>query len=243
MNKKDKNIELKIYELLGVKIFRKMAFWLYDKVWILLTLKMSKEERKKYIYNTRTNYNLGKVNSLEDIKNYKKYLFMNAGLHIVALTLCIPNFLKVIAGTTSILNTIRNLSAIIINIYCIMLQRYNLIRINEVIKKGLPREEKKKNELKDKIKKSESLLNEHNYKIVNKKGKEKNITFEELIEDATIEELKRYREHLVYFLLVDQYVQQSDIYLEKQQVDIVVPIKKHKSLKLELKLNKHNNGL
>ena len=74
MNKKGKNIELKIYELLGVKIFRKMAFGLRDKIWILYTLKMSKEERKDYLYHTASNYNLGKVNSLEDIKKFKKEL-------------------------------------------------------------------------------------------------------------------------------------------------------------------------
>ena len=242
MNKKGKNIELKIYELLGVKIFRKMAFGLRDKIWILYTLKMSKEERKDYLYHTASNYNLGKVNSLEDIKKFKKELFTNAAIHIWALSLCIPTSLKVIAGTASLLTTIFNLFLIGLNLYCVMLQRYNGIRINQLIEKMTPRYEKQKDVIREELKKEDSLLGEHTYKIVEKKGKEIGITFDELIANATIEELKQYRNHLKYFKLVNQNIQENDNYLDNQPANVRVHLKKHKSLKLELKPNKYNKS-
>lgn len=96
--KKNKNFEMRIYELLGIKIFRKMAFALRDKIWILFTLKMSKEERKDYLYHTASNYNLGKVKSLEDIIKFKKHLFSNAIIHLVGLLCLIPNVMKVGGG-------------------------------------------------------------------------------------------------------------------------------------------------
>ncbi len=68
MKKKEKSIELKIYELLGVKTFKKIAFALRDRIFVLFTLKSSKEDRMKILYHTASNYNLGRVKSLEDIK-------------------------------------------------------------------------------------------------------------------------------------------------------------------------------
>lgn len=238
MNKKGKNIELKIYELLGVKIFRKMAFGLRDTLAFPLTLKMSKEERKKFLYNTASNYIMKKGNGLQDLRDFKKQLWLNAGIHIWALSLCLPNFLKVIGGTASTFTTIINLITITINIYCIMLQRYNCVRINEVIKKGIPREEKKKNEIKDELKQVDSLLKEHNYKIVNKRNKEKIITFDELLQNATLEQLREYRDYLKLFQKCREQFEFSQGFQEQeQQMDIKVPLEKNKKLKLELKLN------
>lgn len=62
MSKKEKNIELKIYELLGVKTFRNMLFKLLYIFVIPFTHEMTKEERYKFIYNTPTNYTMKKVN-------------------------------------------------------------------------------------------------------------------------------------------------------------------------------------
>lgn len=47
--KKTKNIEMKIYELLGVKVFRKMVFTFRDILLFPLTIKMSKEEKRNFI--------------------------------------------------------------------------------------------------------------------------------------------------------------------------------------------------
>ncbi len=69
-----KNMEMRIYELLGIKIFRKMAFGFCYILLFPKTLKMSKEERKEFykeFHNFRSNYHLGKVKSLEDVRNFK----------------------------------------------------------------------------------------------------------------------------------------------------------------------------
>lgn len=117
-----------------------------------------------------------------------------------------------------------------------MLQRYNCIRINQLIKKMTPRYEKQKDAIKEELRKEDSLLLDHTYKIVDKKKRETSITFEDLIADANIEQLKQYREYLTYFQNINQLVQ-----IIQYSPETSVPIGKNKSLKFELKHNKHNN--
>ena len=232
--KKSKNIEMRIYELLGVKIFRRIAFAIRDNLWTLSNLKMPKEERKYYLYHTASNYNLGKVKSLEDIKKFKKLLYLNAGVHIFGLSLCIPFVLKIVGGTAYLSTTIITFTCIGINLYCIMLQRYNNIRINQIIKKMTPRYERQKDTIKEELKQEDSLFEDHTYKIVNKKEKETNISFNDLITNATIEQLIQYREYLKKF---SQAIKENEYY-DESQIDISMPIEKNKILKLELKNNK-----
>lgn len=240
MNKNGKNIELKIYEALGIKTFRKMAFGLYKMVAFPFTIFMSKEERKDF-YNMPNNYNMKKGHGLQDLRDFKKWLLVNACIHIWVLYNCMPAFLNVVSGTASLSTTIFNLSAVGINCYCIMLQRYNHIRINQVIKKMEPREEAKKSELKEELIKEDSLLNEHTYKVVNKRDKEKDITFEELLETATYEQLKQYCDYLSYFKAINQMIEeQQSYYSSEKQSTISVPLQKNKTLKLELKPKKQN---
>lgn len=232
------NIELKIYELLGVKFFRKMAFFLRDTMAFPLTLKMNKDERRKFLYSRATNYNVGGY-GLEDFKKFKKQLLSNALIHIWALSVCIPNFLSVINGTASLATTIINLSCIGINLYCIMLQRYNHIRINQVIEKMKPREEKKKNLIKEELKKEDQLLKQHSYKIVNKHKKEQDITFDELLSTASLQQLRDYREHLIYFKNYCNFLDEHSSYADDiSETSMTVPIEKNKTLKLELKINR-----
>lgn len=240
--KKNKNIEMRIYELLGVKVFRKMAFGLRDILAFPLTIRMSKEERHDFLYNRASNYNLGKVKSLEDVKKFKKQLFINSGIHVWALSFCLPNFLKVIVGTASLSTAIMNLTCIGINLYCIMLQRYNGIRINQLIEKMTPRYERQKDAIKEELRKDDSLLLEHTYKIVDKKERETSITFEDLIANANIEQHKQYREYLAHFQSVNQSMQENGFYSAEHQVAVSIPMEKHKTLKLELKPNRKNNG-
>lgn len=47
--KNPRNIEMKIYELLGVKVFRKIAFTFRDIIVTPLLITKSKEERTSYI--------------------------------------------------------------------------------------------------------------------------------------------------------------------------------------------------
>lgn len=131
-----KKIEIIIYELLGVNFFRKMAFAFRDKMCILFTLKMSKEERKEFLYHPSTsdNYNLGKDYGYENIIKFKKKLFWNAGMHLFGLLVLLPDFMKKIDGTATLSSTIIILIGVAINLYCVMLQRYNCIRINQLLK-------------------------------------------------------------------------------------------------------------
>lgn len=233
--KKDKSIEMKLYELLGIKVFKKMAFFVRDIVTLPLTFKMPKEERKKSLYNTASNYNIGKEKSFENIKKFKKQLFKNAGIHIFALLAFLPSFIKIILGTASLSTTIIVLPAMVMNIYCIMLQRYNCIRINQLIEKMTPRYEKQKDAIKEELIEKDSLLLEHTYKIIDKKEKETSVNFEDLIANASIEELKQYRNYLAYLQIVNRVVQVNDLCPDKEEIDMSMPIEKNKTLKFEFK--------
>ncbi len=237
MNKKDKNIELKIYELLGIKTFRKAAFKFFYVLFIPFSLDMTKEERYRLIYKTPNNYIMKKGNGLQDLQDFKKCLLFNVGIHSLALFVCIPYFLEIIKGTVSLMATIISLFLAMINIYCIMLQRYNYIRINNVIKKFLPREEAKKDILKEELKKEDSLLAAHTYSIVNKQNKEKSISFQEFLDTATYHELIKYRNYLSNQLAMGQ-----QDFSELEENSFRVPFSKNKSLKLELLPNRNNES-
>lgn len=234
---KGKKIELKIYEFLGVKKFRKMVFKLRDTFFlpILKIARLSKEERHKILYESPSNYIMKKGHGIKDLKDFKKQLLFNAGVHIWSLSEFMPSFLKIIDGTASLPTIIITLSCVTINIYCIMLQRYNHIRINQVIKKIEPREKAKICKLKEELIREDSLLNKHTYKVVNKDDKEKDITFEELLETASYEQLKKFREYLSDFKEKNQILEQQRNYTLEEQSVISVPLKKNKTLKLEFK--------
>lgn len=156
--KNNKNIEMKIYELLGVRLFRKIAFKLRD---MTVAPFASKEIRRKIIKelnSTFNNYNLGKINSFEDIEKFKKQLKFNTIVHLVSLIFAI---IGVIIGFnyTLLLAKIIPMVGTVINTYCIMLQRYNYIRINRLIKKNQLRAYQKNN--KNKTTNQQLVLNNH----------------------------------------------------------------------------------
>lgn len=86
------NIELKVYNFLGIKKFRKLAFAFADFIVMNLLVEIPKENRKYYMYHNRSNYHLGRVNDLDDIKSFKKMLYINAGIHLLLLNNSIFNF-------------------------------------------------------------------------------------------------------------------------------------------------------
>lgn len=249
--KKYKEFEMEIYELLGVKTFRKMVFMLRDAFIVLspfnilnkLSIEDIKEKREK-AYHIASNYNLGKVRSVKDVEKYKNKIYLNSAIHISGLLVCLPGFFRTINGISSMSFSIINLICILINSYCIMLQRYNCIRINQLIERMKVREEKQKNNLKKELVKSDSLLLEHTYKIVDskEKNKETKITIEELIDKADIEKLKLYRDYFTQFQDVNQKIHEDDNYSIYDEVYLTMPMEDCKTLKLELKRNKNNGA-
>lgn len=235
--KKNKKLELRIYEFLGIKIFRKMAFILMKVLSYPFTIKMSKEQRKSF-FNGASNYRMKKGNGLQDLRDFKKMLILNASIHACALLALAPNVIKIISGAFSTMSTtlvVTTIIATIINAYCIMLQRYNWVRINEVLKKHSKRDEKKKELLKETLKKEDELLNEHTYKMVNRQNKEKEITFEELIENADIEQLRNYQKNLA---LINSYNEICNKYKDSEPYfkdEFVLNEDNGKTIKLKFK--------
>ena len=76
--KKHEEIEMKIYELLGVKYFKKLAISLVDITFLPFTLKaykgLSLKERVFKINHVKSNYFIGKINSMEELKRYQHCL-------------------------------------------------------------------------------------------------------------------------------------------------------------------------
>lgn len=141
---KDKlyKFEKKTYELLGVKKFRKLAFKTREIFYYPFTFRMKKEDRKKMFYNTPDNYVMKKGNGMQDLKDFKKYLYTNAIIHLIALLVLSDNIIKVFNGQMPFGYTLATISLVGINSYCIMLQRYNYIRINHVLEKAKSKENK-----------------------------------------------------------------------------------------------------
>ena len=221
-------MELKIYELLGIKKFKKIVFGFCKLIALPFTLLFPKEERKEFLNSIKIfNYNI-KGYSVQNLRQFKKYLLLNALFHVLVLLFCLPTFMKVTGGMTSFLQTITCSTVIVINCYCIMLQRYNQIRINETIKRMLSYEEKQK--IKDKLKEFENLLSEHTYIMIDKKNNEKEITFDELLQNITLEDLKKYREYLNLLKLKTEL----NNHISDEEVNLNL---KNKMLKLKLNKN------
>ncbi len=52
---------MSIYELLGIKLFKKMVFLFSDIIVFPITFRIPKKERKKFLNSISSNYNLGKA--------------------------------------------------------------------------------------------------------------------------------------------------------------------------------------
>lgn len=216
--KKKKSIEMKIYELLGIKLFKKFVLKTRDVALHFKTRKMTKEEKYDYIYNYQSNYHIGKHRDYESVKKFKRWLLFNASIHIFALTLFIPDIFLMINGDLSTSLIINDLIFIPLNMYCIMLQRYNAIRINQHLKRKKPKYEKQKEVLKKEV-----LSLEEKVKEKEKIDSEK---LEQAINNPTIKELKHCRE-LLKDILVVEYFEKSN------KNENIEDIEENKSLKLE----------
>ena len=110
-------IEKKVYELLGVKQFKKLTF-------ILEKIIHFKDKRKNINYHIK---NL----DLDSIEKFKKFLYYNGFIHArnsIFLTIIMA---IMIALKVNVAVSITILIFLIKDLYCVMLQRYNWIRLTE----------------------------------------------------------------------------------------------------------------
>lgn len=114
-------MEMRFYEKIGVRQWKKLVLWLMAQI-----IRNSE-------YRRGGNYYLESYN-LKAVDDFKKQLWFNAKIHIFAIILNI-----ICLCTTSNIISFSALIQVIlffINLYCIMLQRYNYLRIKRVLNKA-----------------------------------------------------------------------------------------------------------
>lgn len=112
-----KKLELKIYEFLGVKQFKKAVFML-EKI-------IHKRDKGKNI-----NYHIKNSNDRESVDSFKKYLYYNGFIHTKNLITGIPIIVFAILCGQNLLFLIPLILFLIKDVYCVMLQRYNWLKIS-----------------------------------------------------------------------------------------------------------------
>ncbi len=115
-------MEMKLYEIIGIRQWKKFVLWL-----MALIIHVPAKERHG------GSYYLEGIN-VKYAKNFRKYLIFNGLIHtllaLYSICLVISN-----VSENDILNIIICSICFFINAYCIMLQRYNWLRINKILKK------------------------------------------------------------------------------------------------------------
>lgn len=147
--KKGEDLELKIYNALGVKYFRNLAFKLEKLIHI--------KDKKKNI-----NYHINDCKDLVSIDKFKKYLYYNGFIHVKNLIFGSVGLALMIILNASVVPVIALSTLLLKDAYCVMLQRYNWIRITRHEEKLKARERKRIDKVKsniDKEKVEEVIIN------------------------------------------------------------------------------------
>lgn len=147
--KKGEDLELKIYKVLGVKHFRNLAFKLEKLIHI--------KDKKKNI-----NYHINDCKDLVSIDKFKKYLYYNGFIHVKNLIFGSVGLALMIILNASVVPVIALSTLLLKDAYCVMLQRYNWIRITRHEEKLKARERKRIDKVKsniDKEKVEEVIIN------------------------------------------------------------------------------------
>lgn len=116
-------MEMKFYEMIGVRQWKKFVLWL-----------MAQFIRNPK-YRKGANYYLAGID-LKSVIKFKKMLIFNGMIHLCGVLCCI--FFIIINITENKFISFATLWEGIWffeNLYCIMLQRYNWLRIKKVLKK------------------------------------------------------------------------------------------------------------
>lgn len=113
--KKDKT-RIRIYEAIGIRVFRKMLFSI---------------EAARHRKDGRTNRNYHfRDASTSSLQYHKGYLLYNAFLHIVSIAfIAIYYLIASLAGYNNAILNVLMVILFLINLYCILLQRYVFLRI------------------------------------------------------------------------------------------------------------------
>lgn len=212
------NIEKKIYEILGVKVFRKMVIAALYVALLPFQLKKTHKERIRKMTSVSSNYFIGKKVNYETISDFRKQLWLNASIHIIALYNCL----------TPPYDGFKTVFYILLNTYCIMLQRYNYIRIKEILTKLKPRYDKECNKVIEEIKEKDERLSKHKYRIITMRNKENDVSLDELINKASLTDLKLYRKKITSILSDEKYNEFFNMQLEDHLFNVGT-----KTLKLE----------
>lgn len=232
--KKINEVEIKLYEKLGVRFFRKLAYGVYYmlKKPIVYSRVKDKDLRKKML-KSPDNYNMKTGNGMQDLRDFKKMLLINASLHIFFLGDTIHDFIFALVNGIPISYASAFIIPFLLNGYCIMLQRYNQLRINKVLEKGEKVEARKKVVLCEQIKKEEFLSKVESYKLLSRKNQEEvPITLDDFLNSLSLQDLKFYKESLdssinFYKRLEENNIPTSD--------NFMIYIDHDRTLKLELK--------
>lgn len=122
-------VETKIYELLGIKKFKKAVFKL-EKI-------IHRKDKGKNI-----NYHVKDSRSKESVNSFKKFLYYNGIIHIKNLLIGIPSITIMALLNVKLIFLIPYAIFLLKDVYCVMLQRYNWIKINEFEEKLNSRQQK-----------------------------------------------------------------------------------------------------
>ena len=123
MSKYNLQIEKRIYETLGVRLFQKLVFILEKIIHFI-----------DHGRNKNYHFNLERFDYLED---YKKFIVYNASIHIRNIVyIFVYIVIRVIIGLINKCFKIHQIDYILLlllikDLYCIMLQRYNYLRIQQ----------------------------------------------------------------------------------------------------------------
>lgn len=187
-----KCLEMKIYESLGIKRFKKLVLEIGYRSIRLFDRSLTRE---KY-YKSSSNYRMKKGNGLDDLRKFKKMLFLNGGIHSLAL---IHNVVMMVEAIS--LGSFWGLALVgcysVINGYCILLQRYNYLRIERVLKKGEPIEEKKKIDILEELKGVDHLSKQCSHTVITDRVVTTSFDSDEFKNRATLKELRKYRDFLI----------------------------------------------
>ena len=231
--KKNKNLEMRFYELIGIKKFRKAVFKLQ---WFLTPNKKENNGERLRVFKDASNYNIGKNVNYESIKAFKKQLLFNSTIHSIGIIILIPFFIKDINSLDAIIGYS---FAVVFNSYCIMLQRYNWIKSNNVLKFIKPKYEQERQLISSELKKEDALLDKHLYISVNKKQKESIISFDQVIARANMAQLNDYKTALIHMKNYNNYLKENPTAIDEID-DFEEVVTANKNTRLILKFDKNS---